>query len=425
MTKPRLVDDCFQTSEQLITHHIAIDQLRQRTSCVTGSVTLPLDQAGGRYLGEDITAKVDVPGHDNAAVDGYAYHSRDLVTGKSVELALIGRSAAGQPFSGTIAKGQAVRILTGAVVPPGCDSVIMQEDVSVSDDKSRVELPVDARAGANIRPAGEDIKTGTHIFAAGHRLRPQDMATLASLGIHQVKCREKLSVGVISTGDEIIPAGPGALPTGQVYDANTPMLMQALATAGHNATSLGIWPDDASVVRQRLKAAADDFDVLITSGGASQGDEDHLAAAIAALGTRYFWRLAVKPGRPIMFGQIGSVPIVGLPGNPVAVFVCFLIYLFPMLQVLAGGHWPVPRRYKIPADFEIKSRKLGRREFWRANLVATGNGHAVRKYPRDGSGLITSLREANGLIEVGEDVASITPGDLVEYIPFSEFGILD
>jgi molybdopterin molybdotransferase len=170
--------------------------------------------------------------------------------------------------------------------------------------------------------------------------------------------------------------------------------------------------------------AASQFDVILTSGGASKGSEDHMAASLGALGQRHFWEIAVKPGRPMMLGQIGNTPVVGLPGNPVAVFVCFLMYVFPMLRALSGAHWPEPRRLMLPAAFAFPNRKTGRREFWRGMLVETSQGLGVDKFARDGSGLISGLRAADGLIDCPEDVAEIAPGDAVAFIPFTEFGIL-
>ena len=423
MTENRLVDDCFQTADALISHGAAIGELRARTQPVVAQEDVQLNAAGGRILAKPAMASHPVPAHANAAVDGYAFAHADVKAGDATRLTIAGRSAAGRPFEGRLKTGEAVRILTGAVIPEGCDSVVMQEDVSLEKGEI-VVIPAGLRRAGNIRPAGEDIVAGQTLYESAHLLRPQDLATLASIGIGKVKCFKRLRVGIISTGDEIIPAEAGPLKTGEVYNANTPMLKSLVGNAGCEAHDLGIWPDDPEQIRQQLNSAAQSFDVLITSGGASQGEEDHLAAALDALGQRHFWRIAVKPGRPIMFGQIGQVPVIGLPGNPVAVFVCFLMYVFPVLRRLGGGNWPEPHRIKLPAQFKIKKRKPGRREFWRGTLTIGPEGAGVEKYPRDGSGLISSLREANGLIDMPEDVPTVKKGDLVPFIPFSEFGIL-
>ncbi len=424
MTENRLVDDCFQTSEKLIRHDTAIHELKKRTKPVVSHEDVVLDASGGRILAATVSADQNVPAYDNAAVDGYAYAYKDVVEGGETTLSVVGRAAAGRPYSGDLASGQAVRILTGAIVPHGCDSIIMQEDVTQSRSGQSVILPRDARAGANIRPAGEDVAKSKVLFTPGHLLRPQDLAALASIGAGTVSCFARLKVGIISTGDEIVAAGSGPLKKGDVFNANSPMLTALVRNAGCDVHDLGVWPDQRDLIKDRLEKAAQSFDLLITSGGASQGEEDHIAAALDDLGQRHFWRIAVKPGRPIMFGQIDDVPVVGLPGNPVAVFVCFLMYVFPILRRLSGGVFPEPRRIHLPANFEISNRKPGRREFWRGTLRITDEGARVEKYPKDGSGLISSLREANGLIDMPEDVPNVKIGDKVAFIPFSEFGIL-
>jgi len=202
------------------------------------------------------------------------------------------------------------------------------------------------------------------------------------------------------------------------------MLMALARAAGADVTDLGVWPDQASEIENGLRDAARRFDIILTSGGASRGEEDHMLSALDTLGKRHMWQLAVKPGRPLMFGQIDNTLMVGLPGNPVAVFVCFLMYVFPMLRRMGGGHWPEPRRFMLPAAFELPKRKTGRREFFRGILRMSDEGLVADKYARDGSGLISGLRAAQGLIDIGEEVTSVASGDAVPFIPFSEFGIL-
>jgi molybdopterin molybdotransferase len=255
-------------------------------------------------------------------------------------------------------------------------------------------------------------------------LRPQDLAALASIGMGMVSCFAPLRVALVSTGDEVVRAGTRDLAIGEVYDANVPMLTALARIAGARVTDLGVWRDDRNEVERRLAEAAGRFDVILTSGGASKGAEDHMGVALAALGSRHFWEIAVKPGRPMMFGQIGDAVVIGLPGNPVAVFVCFLMYVFPMLRALSGAPWPEPRRFMLPAAFSWPKRKLGRREFWRGMLVERDGAMAVDKFMRDGSGLISGLRLADGLIDCPEDLPSVSPGEPVAFIPFSEFGIV-
>jgi molybdopterin molybdotransferase len=291
------------------------------------------------------------------------------------------------------------------------------------DGRQRVRIPPGLKRGANVRKAGEDVKEGESVLGTGAVLRPQDLSALASLGFGEVDCYQRLKVAIVSTGDEVVRAG-AILRPGQVHDANAPMLAPLIAGAGACATDLGIFPDNLEAVKAKLGEAARAFDVIVTTGGASRGEEDYVVAALDALGKRHMWQLAIKPGRPMSFGQIGDTVVLGLPGNPVAVFVCFLLYVWPLLRRMGGAEWPEPRRYKLPALFAFPDRKIGRREFWRGMLRETPAGLAVDKFARDGSGLISGLRAADGLIDIPEDVPEVKPGDPVAFIPFAEFGIV-
>jgi molybdopterin molybdotransferase len=285
-----------------------------------------------------------------------------------------------------------------------------------------VHVPPGLKQGANRRLAGEDSKLGDVLVEAGARLRPQEIATAAATGLDRIRCYAPLKVAILSTGDEILRPGEAFAP-GKVYDANAPMLEGLIGAAGAVGVNLGILGDKAELVRATLLEASQKYDAVVISGGASQGAEDHVVKSIDALGKRHLWQIAIKPGRPMSFGEIGSCVVLGLPGNPVAVFVCFLIYVRPMLTQLAGGMWPEPVRFPLPAAFTVK-KKVGRREFWRARLERQTDGRlAIVKFARDGSGLISSMREADGLIEVGEDVSEIGEGDMVDFIPFTEFGL--
>jgi molybdopterin molybdotransferase len=321
--------------------------------------------------------------------------------------------------------GRAVRVFTGAVMPAGHDIVVMQEDVETrtAGGQAFVAIPPGLKRGANVRRAGEDVAAGELLLQPGAVLRPQDLAALASIGMAEVPCFARLEVAILSTGDEVVRPGT-ALGEGQVYDANAPMLAALIASAGAVPRDLGILPDDRDEVKRRLAAAARSHDAVVLSGGASRGEEDHTVAAIDALGKRHLWQLAIKPGRPMSFGQIGDCVTLGLPGNPVAVLVCFLLYVWPLLRRMGGAGWPEPRRYRLPALFAFRGRKAGRRELWRGILEETPQGLAVDKFPRDGSGLISGLRAAHGLIDIPEDAGDIAPGDLVAFIPFAEYGIV-
>jgi molybdopterin molybdotransferase len=420
----KLLDDCFLSDRPRLRHEEALAILRDRVRPVVEVERVWLADALNRILAAPAVAAQDVPAHSNAAVDGYSFAAADYRGDVGATLALGGRAAAGHPLRDAPAPGSAVRIFTGAVMPDGHDTVAMQEDAHARLENGRavVSIPSGLKPRANVRKAGEDVEAGETVLDAGSLLRPQDLAALAALGLAEVACYTRLKVAILASGDEIVRPG-AALPPGQVYDANTPMLAGLIAGAGAGVVDLGVLPDDAEIVRRRLAETAAAYDVIITSGGASRGEEDHLATALAALGKRHLWQLAIKPGRPMSFGQIGDAIVVGLPGNPVAVFVCFLLYVWPMLRRLGGAPWPEPRRFSLPAHFAFPNRKLGRREFWRGMLVPAPQGWAVVKFPRDGSGLISGLRAADGLIEIPEDVPEVKWGDPVAFMPFSEFGI--
>ncbi|MHA1164818.1 MAG: molybdopterin molybdotransferase MoeA [Alphaproteobacteria bacterium] len=421
----KLRDDCFLHDSDRLTHAEAVAILRERMTTIVDVEQVPVAQASGRILAENVIAPRNIPAHDNAAVDGYAFAHSNYDEQQGSTFTVSARAAAGHAISEKIEKGTAARIFTGAAMPDGLDSVVMQEDTETGTkgDDIWVTIPGGLKRGANRRLAAEDVKQGAVMLAAGCRLRPQDTACAAAAGNAALACYNKPRVGVFSSGDEIIRPGEPFQP-GQVYDANAPMLRGLVEAAGAQYFDLGVLPDEADAVQASLKDAAAQYDVIITSGGASQGDEDHLVDAVGALGTLHMWQIAIKPGRPMAFGQIGGCVHMGLPGNPVAVFVCFLLYVHPVLVRLGGGEWREAARYPLRAAFSVPRKKTGRREFWRGFLT-TGKDGVLRagKFERDGSGLITGLCEADGLIEVGEDVTQVSEGDEVAFIPFTEFGI--
>jgi molybdopterin molybdotransferase len=421
----KLLDDCFAHDKRRLRHAEALAILKQRVAPVAGREAVALADAAGRILAEPAVAPRPVPAHTNAAVDGYSFAAADYDAAAGKVLPVDGRAAAGRRLERTPAPGAAARIFTGAVMPAGHDTVVMQEDVEAKtvDGRTVVAIPPGLKHGANVRRAGEDVEAGEPLLRPGAVLRPQELAALASIGMAEVPCFARLKVAIISTGDEVVRPGT-TLAEGQVYDANAPMLAALIASAGAIAVDLGILPDDPDALRRRLAAAAQAHDAVILSGGASRGEEDHVVAALDALGKRHLWQLAIKPGRPMSFGQIGDCVVLGLPGNPVAVFVCFLLYVWPLLRRMGGADWPEPKRYRLPAMFAFPGRKAGRREFWRGMLKQTPHGLAVDKFPRDGSGLISGLRAADGLIDIPEDAGDVQPGDPVAFIPFSEFGLV-
>jgi molybdopterin molybdotransferase len=427
-----LVDDCFLTSRPSMTHAQAVGIFRDRIVGIAPPEIVSLGDLNGRILAERVTAAFPVPAHTNSAVDGYAFAAATYDRTNGSNFSVAGRSAAGRALTAITPAGAAARIFTGAVMPPELDTVAMQEDCTVVD--GNVTVPGGLKPGANVRKAGEDVASGTALFEVGHILRPQDLAALASIGRGEASCYRRLRVALVSSGDEVVrPGSSKILQPGQVFDANGPLLAGLAALAGAETHDLGVWPDDVDVITRNLADAASRYDLILTSGGASKGEEDHMGPAIDRLGNRHFWQVAIKPGRPIMFGQIASkigtgdrqTVIVGLPGNPVAVFVCFLMYVFPMIRALSGAPWREPRRYPLPAAFAFKGRKPGRREFWRGMVIEGPGGQlSVDKFARDGSGLISGLRAADGLIDIPENHGDVAVGDLVSFIPFTEFGIV-
>ncbi len=349
----------------------------------------------------------------NTAVDGYGFAGGRAAGPHRLPL-VAGRAAAGDAPA-DVPEGHAIRVLTGAALPRGVDTVILQEDVAVEDGHIVFHGPL--KQGANTRQAGEDVGPGDVIVTSGRQMTPADLALLAATGQARVSVRKRLRVGVLSTGDELVEAGAPAR-AGQIYDANRPMLWALLARMGHAPVDLGRAPDDRDALRTMLDDAATEVDAILTSGGASAGDEDHVSALLEAAGAMALWRIAIKPGRPLALGLWSGVPVFGLPGNPVAAMVCTLVFARPALALLAGANWPEPQGFDVPAAFS-KRKKAGRREYLRARL----RGGAVEVFASEGSGRISGLSWAEGLVELSEDAREVAPGDPVRFIPFGSFGI--
>jgi molybdopterin molybdotransferase len=413
----QLSDDCFAFGGQLMPAAAAQDILKAKIGPVTATETVDLPVSRGRILAESIVATRDVPPHDNAAVDGYAVNFADLTPDAPTTLPIGGRAAAGHPLGRPARRGEAIRIFTGAQMPEGADTVLMQEDCKVAD--GAVTLPPGIKRGANRRFAGEDVKRGDMVLAAGRRLRPQEIGLAASLGLTGLKVRKKLRVAVFSTGDEVCEPG-GDLPPGAIFDSNRYTLRALLEALACDVTDLGILPDDPDAVRAALDKAAQDHDLVVTSGGMSTGEEDYVKAAVEALGKLHFWRLAIKPGRPVAMGQLGRVPFMGLPGNPVAVMVTFLLLARPLILRLSGAEDAPPRLFRVKSGFAY-DKKGGRTEYLRARLKRDDAGNWVaEKFPRDGAGILTSMVESDGLVEISEGLSHVEPGGEVDFLPFSE-----
>ncbi|WP_258547103.1 MULTISPECIES: molybdopterin-binding protein [Roseobacteraceae] len=416
ISPPPLRNDCFALPAGIAWTPVdeALDLLRQRLNPVTGEDRQAVAKSMGRVLAEDVVARRSNPPHPNTAVDGYGFAGA-FPDGEHVLPLVSGRAAAGAPFDGQVPKGSAIRILTGAVLPQGVDTVILQEDVTAQSDRIAFRGPL--KAGANTRKAGEDIVGGDTALKAGRVLTPADLALLSAIGVSEVAVRKPLRVAVISTGDELIE--PGAEPAlGQIFDANRPMLLAMVDRFGFTPIDMGCVADDREALRAALDQAAQKADVILTSGGASAGDEDHVSSLLTDAGAMQRWRIAVKPGRPLALGMWKNVPVFGLPGNPVAALVCTLVFARPAMKVLAGSEWREPQGYNLPAAFS-KRKKPGRREYLRARL----RDGQVEAFASEGSGRISGLSWAEGLVELEDGARDIQPGDPVRFIPYDSFGL--
>lgn len=414
----RLRDDCFALPPGIDWTPVdqALARLRAGLDCVTGVEEVALADAAGRILAAPVIARRANPPAANAAVDGYAFAWAALAGAEEARLPLMaGRAAAGRPLGAVVPPGEAARILTGAEIPEGADTVAMQEDCEAADGHVLIGAP--RKRGANTRAAGEDAAVGEAVLHAGRRrLGPQDLARIASVGVARVAVHRRLRVAVLSTGDEVIE--PGADGPG-IFDANRPMLLAFLAAQGFEAVDLGCAPDRVGEVRAALDRGAAGADAILTTGGASDGDEDHVSKLLRAEGRVETWRIAVKPGRPLALGLWRGVPVFGLPGNPVAAFVCALIFARPALMLMAGAGWTEPAGVMLPAAFD-KRKKPGRREYLRARLDDQGR---VEVFRSEGSGLIGGLSWATGLCELPDGALDVVPGTPVRFLPFAAFGI--
>lgn len=415
-----LRNDCFALPPGV--HWTPVDEalatLRGRLTPVTGVETIPTDQACGRILARDHMALRANPPGANSAVDGYGFAHASLPADTPITLPLLdGRAAAGGPYQGSVPAGHAIRILTGALLPDGVDTVVLQEDVTLGN--GTVSIPSAPKPGANARAAGEDVDAGELALPIGHKLRAPDIALLSALGLAKVETRKKLRVGVLSTGDEL--AAPGStIDVARTYDANRPMLLSLADTWGYAPVDLGHVPDDRDALRAAFDEGAEKADVILTSGGASAGDEDHVSALLQDTGSLHHWRIAIKPGRPLALAQWGKTPVFGLPGNPVAALVNTLIFARPAFSVMAGGDWLTPTAMTLPAAF-TKKKKAGRREYLRARI---GNDGRVETFKSEGSGRISGLSWATGLVELSDEAQEVTPGDPVRFLPYAGFGLV-
>jgi len=381
---------------------------------VTETERLPVRETLGRVLAEDIVPAIDVPGHDNTAMDGYAVRFADLGPGETV-LQEIGAALAGKAFGGTLGSGQCVRVTTGAVMPAGADTVVVQEVVKLSGAK--VTIPPGQKAAQNVRYAGEDLKKGVPVLRPGQLLRPAELGLIASLGMGTVAVRRKLRVAFFSTGDELASIGT-TLKEGEVYDSNRYTLHGMLTRLGVEIHDLGVVRDDPALLEAAFTKAAANADAIITTGGVSVGEADFVKPMMAKLGEALFWRIAMRPGRPMAFGRIGNAFLFGLPGNPVAVMVTFYQFVREALLTMSGRTGDCTLPMLKAAAAEPLRKVAGRTEYQRGILFRDGGEWKVKTTGQQGSGVLRSMSEANCYIVLEHERGAIAAGDPVSVQPF-------
>ena len=405
------MDHCVQPG--LLPIEEALARICTQLIPVQESETVPLHQALDRVLAAALAAPINVPAGDNSAMDGYALRAQDCPG----NLHVIGQSLAGHPFAGVMNVGQAVRIMTGALVPAGADAVVMQENVQHTGEQ--ITLTQVPEAGENIRHAGEDIKLGSEVFAAGQRLSALDIGLLASLGIAQVTVARRLRVAILTTGDELLPAGAES-EAGKIYDSNRPLLAALLTRLAVEVMDMGIIADDLAALRCAFNEAMQWADVVISTGGVSVGDADYTKDVLAELGEIDFWKIAMKPGKPFAFGRLGSGWFFGLPGNPVSTAVTYHQLVMPGLRYLAGESIPATQVLSAIATHPLK-KQPGRTDFQRGILSNNNGVNSVISAGLQSSGVLSAMAKANCYIRLDAERGSVAAGEIVNVIPFDGF----
>jgi len=395
----------------------ALARMLSNVNFIDDYESLNIESAVKRTLYEPVIAPFNVPMHNNAAVDGYALRSADLSGQLDCILEIAGFSFAGKPYTGKIKPGQCIRIMTGATVPEGADTIIMQEHVELQGDHIRIDALYEA--GQNIRQAGEDLQLGQTVLQAGKFLTPPDIALLASVGVAEISVSRKLRVAIASTGNEVFSIGK-ALPTGGIYDSNRYFLLAALARPDIEIINLGILEDNPDTLIKNFQEAGDYADVIISTGGVSVGDADYTKMALQAYGQIDFWKVAMKPGRPLAFGKLNNATFFGLPGNPVAVAVTFYQFVLPALEKMLGvSNKPIAPVFLAQTTENLR-KKPGRTEIQRGIIEQNESGlWTVKTTGNQGSGLLSSMSRANAFIILDHDTASVNAGEWVKVQSFS------
>ena len=413
-----MIDVCSLESKPLLSIDDALSRIKDAVQSVSGTEKVVLKNALGRVLAEPVHSPINIPHDRNAAMDGYAFASRDRLEGQAFTLELAGTSWAGRPFQGQLQPGQCIRIFTGAVVPEQADSVVMQEHVQAQEQA--VHFPADARVQQNIRKIGEDVKQGGCLIAQPKKLTAVDLGVLASAGIEEVAVKRQLKIAYFSTGDELTALGLPLEP-GKIYDSNRAMLRGLLTDPGYSVADLGVIPDNKQLLEDSFIDAAKHYDVIITTGGASVGEADYVKEILQSCGEVNFWKLAIKPGKPLAFGKIGGCYFFGLPGNPVAVVVTFQQLVAPALKQLAGGLPTKPLRFSATCTTPLK-KSPGRLEYQRGILSQDEQGEfLVASAGQQGSHILSSMSRSNCYIVLPEACGGVQSGEKVTVEPFSLF----
>ncbi|MGL6261831.1 bifunctional molybdopterin-guanine dinucleotide biosynthesis adaptor protein MobB/molybdopterin molybdotransferase MoeA [Vibrio sp. WXL210] len=409
--KPSNVVSCDALSPAFLSVTEGREKILDAIDVISGDEAIHIEHSYGRVLSQAVHSPIDVPQYTNSAMDGFAIRGDDL---EQESYRVVAEVMAGYSHDLPLKTGEAVKIMTGAPVPQGADTVVMREQAQTHDDQVRFNAKI--KAGQNVRQAGEDLAQGAQVFSAGTRIESAEMGMLASLGLNQCQVHRQLKVAIFSTGDEV--QAPGSeQKTNTIYDSNRFTLIGLLQTLGCEVIDLGIIADDEALMVQALEGAAQSADMVLTSGGVSVGDADFIKLALKRLGQIDFWRISMRPGRPLAFGKINNKPFFGLPGNPVAVMVSFINFVEPAIRHMQGQVDWTPLKVPAIASESLRSR-LGRTEFSRGIYQLNQQGQlTVRTTGSQGSGILRSMSEANCLIEVAPSVDSVKPGEFVTIIP--------
>ncbi|MDC9720234.1 MAG: bifunctional molybdopterin-guanine dinucleotide biosynthesis adaptor protein MobB/molybdopterin molybdotransferase MoeA [Gammaproteobacteria bacterium] len=415
-------NDCYHPDQGLLPAETVWQRMLEAASTQVKSHKLDLDLCLNHRLAEEVVSSTDSPRFDNVAVDGYAFCYGQLAANDFTLPLMANEANAGGSAKLSLLDNHCIRVLTGARMPQGADTVVMQEDVEIAPGK--VTFHIDTKAYGNWRPQGEDVKAGSVILPKGQQIRPQDIGLAAAAGHRHLTVYEPLKVALFSTGNEVYELDAD-LPQDGIYDVNRHMLKALYKSLHCEVTDLGILADDYPTIHDAIQAASLDHQLIVTSGGASTGSHDHVTAVLGHLGQVHAWRVAIKPGRPLAFGSVNNALFLGLPGNPVAANVCSLMFGGPLVRTLGGGTWQRPQAYPQMLGFDVK-KKVGRREWLRVFQEVQPNGEVrLQRSASHGSGILTSLTRADGLVEIDEATSSLTQGSIVDFIPFASFGIGD